>query len=111
MTQEEFDADTFNGTVTTTTNEILEVDVSRAEDVFVQVDSGTTDGAPASYDLTARSNHTEVSDYMQFEQVTGSTSQKHEFNTSGNKMQFEFNNQSGADATYRIVVKSYRTMD
>jgi hypothetical protein len=111
MTREKLDVDSFDSTITQTTNETLTVDTSRAEDVVVQVDSGTTDGAPNTYDLTVRAYHNEVDDMMQYDTVTGSTSQQHTFDTVGSKMEFEFNNQSASDVNYRIVVKSHRDMD
>lgn len=111
MTREELDVASQNATITTTANETLTVNTSRGEDVVVQVDNGTTDGAPATYDLTVRAYHGEVDDVMQYDQVTGSTNFQHTFSAVGETMEFEFNNQSGADATYRIVVKSHRNLD
>jgi len=111
MTREELDSASQDATITTTTNSTLTVNTGRGEDVIVQVDNGTTGGDPASYDLTVRAYHGEVDDVMVFEEITGSTAHKHTFEAVGENMEFEFNNQSGGDANYRIVVKSHRDMD
>lgn len=111
MTREQRDSATFNGQIGTSTNEVLEVEVGRAEDVAVFVDSGSTDGAPASYDLTVRCYNNEVDDFQQLDTFSASTALSHELSAYGSRMEFEFDNQSGAAADYRIVVKSYRLID
>lgn len=111
MTREKLDSDMFDGTITTSTNETLAVDTSRASDVIVLVDDGSTDGEPAEYTMTQRVYNSEINDYQFYDAVTAQTSRSWVDSAWGEKMQFEFDNTSGGDASYRIVVTSYREMD
>jgi len=111
MTKEEVDSANVNKTITTGTNESLEVNTSRADEVVVFIDDGTTDGIPASYTMTQRVYTSEDDDYRFYDEVTSQTSRSWLDSAWGEKMEFEFNNTSGADETYRITIKSYREMD
>lgn len=108
MTKEQLDSARFDGTITTGTNETLEVDTRRAEDILILIDDGTTDSQPATYDMTQRVYTSSFDAYQLYDEVTGETSRSWVDDAWGEKMEFEFNNQSGSDASYRIVVRSYR---
>ncbi len=107
MSRERIDTQTFDGTITTGTNEVINIDAPRAEELVVLVDNGSTDGQPATYDMTVRAYSIDLDDYQLYDEVTGSTAYSHDVNAWGNKMQLEFNNQSSSDAAYRITVESY----
>jgi hypothetical protein len=110
MTRELIDVDTFNGTVTTGTNETLEVNTSRAEDVIIFVDDGTTDNQPQQYSMIERVFNSSIGDYQFYDAVSGENARSWIDSAWGEKMQFEFNNTSGSNSTYRIVISSYRTI-
>jgi len=110
MTKEELDSAHIDTTITTGTNETLEVKTSRGSDVLVLIDDGTQDGAPAEYTMTQRIYTSEVGGYQFYDEVTGQTARSWLDSAWGEKMQFEFDNTSGADATYRIAITSYREM-
>lgn len=107
MTQQEYDSTTFEGTITAGTSEVLEVDTGPADNVVVLMDDGTQDGAPATYDMVQRVYMDELDAYQFYDEVVGDTSRSWVDDAWGSQMRFEFTNTSGADATYRIVVKSY----
>lgn len=107
MTREEYDSATFEGTITAGASETLEVDTARTDSVIVLVDDGTQDGTPATYDMVQRVYMDELDAFHFYDEVTGDTSRSWVDDAWGSQMRFEFTNSSGADATYRIVVKSY----
>lgn len=111
MTLEELDTDTFNDTITTTTNETLTVNTSRADKVIVTIDDGTTGNKAGQYTMTQRVHHDEISDYQFYDEVTGEQSRSWTDPAWGDKMEYEFNNTSGTDSNYRIVLKSYRELE
>lgn len=111
MTREEIDTATFNAEIGASGSTTLEVDTSRAEDLVMLVDDGTTGGAPASYSLTVDVYSDSFSGYQRFTDVAGNTDFSHEFAAYGNKMQITVTDTSSAAATRRITLKSYRTMD
>ena len=111
MTKQEVDSTVFDDTITTGSNETMTVSTSRADDVLILIDDGTAGGAPPQYTMTQRVKFDEIDEFQFYDDVTGETSRSWVDPAWGNQMEFEFNNTSGADAAYRIVIKAYRTMD
>ena len=111
MTREELDSTTFDEEITSGGSTELEVDTSRAQDIVVYVDDGTTGGSPASYSMTIDANHTEFDDYHRQEQVTSGTDLYHRYDANGNTMKVTITDESASAATRRILVKTYRDMD
>lgn len=108
MTKEQLDISTFDGTITTTSNEVLEVNTSRADEVIVLIDDGSEDGTPAEYTMTQRIRPNTTGFFQLYDEVTAETSRSWVDSTFGDAMQFEFDNTSGSDSTYRITIISYR---
>lgn len=111
MTREQLDVDTFEGTIVNGGAETLTVDTTRAENLLILIDDGTTGNQPSQYTLTQRVLSTEFSDFFFYDQVTGSTARSFADPAWGDDMEVEIENTSGADDTYRITVKSYRKLD
>lgn len=111
MTREEVDSDTVDTEITSGGSATLEVKTSRARDVVVYVDDGTTGGTPASYSLTVDAEHDEYNDYHRQESITSGTNNYHEFPANGRNMQVTITDTSSTAATRRVLVKSYRDLD
>ncbi len=111
MTREELDSLSFNGTIADGGSEMLELTTTRADDILILVDDGTTDNQPAQYTMTQRVYTSEADDYQFYDEVASSTSRSFADPAWGERMRVEFVNGSGSDATYRITIKVYRNMD
>lgn len=111
MTREELDKKTFDSTINDTNTESFEVDTSRAEDIVILLDDGTTGNTPASYDMTVKVYSNKVNDYQFYDEVTGETSRALGEVAWGDKMKFEFTNKSGSNANYRITILVYRGLN
>lgn len=109
MTREELDRNTFNATITNTSTETLTVDTSRADDLLVFVDDGTTGSAAGSYDIVIDVDVAGVT--HQYKSTTGSAALLHEETAYGNSTNVDITNSSGSDGNYRITVVSYRNVD
>ena len=70
----------------------------------VQIDDGTTDGQPATYDLIARRYNPALADWMYFDELSGAQYRAVEDPLSEDRQQYELTNRSGANATYRMRV-------
>lgn len=102
------DVDTFNGTITDTNSEQLEVQTATAEYVQVILDDGTTGNQPSQYTVTQDYYQPKFSDYMEYSTITGQTAKSIRTETRGSRLRFTFTNTSGSNDTYRIVVQSFR---
>jgi hypothetical protein len=111
MTKEEQDSATIDTTITAGGSESLEVDTSRASSVIVLIDSGTADATPPEYKMTQRIYENEYDEHLFYDEVTAETARSWLDSAWGEKMQFEFENTSGADERYRITITSYRNMN
>lgn len=111
MTREKLDSASFDGSINNGNSKTFEVNTSRAEDLTVLLDDGTTDNTPSQYTLTQRVYSSEHSDYQFYDRVTSSTSRSFTDPAWGDKMQIEVENTSGSSDTYRITIVSYRTLD
>lgn len=111
MTREELDSETFDGTIADGDSETLELETSRAKDVIILIDNGSTDGTPETYTLTQRVYTAPIDDYQFYDSVSDETSRSWVDAAWGQRMQFEFENVSGNEATYRITIKVYRDME
>lgn len=111
MTREEVDSGSFEGSIGSGSSETIEVDTSRASEVVLYVDDGTTGSAPASYSLSVDAYHSEVSDYLRQHTVSSTTDLFDSFPSNGSSVRITLTDESASTATRRIVVKSYRDMD
>jgi len=102
------DRDTYDGQIGDTNSTSLTVDIHRADVVVVQCDNGTTGTAPAQYTMTQEVYESAFDDYMFFDRVTGETARSWVDDAHAEQMRFTFTNTSGADARYRIVIRSYK---
>jgi len=105
---EQYDSATAEQTLTDGDSVTLEVDTTgRGGDVVIFVDDGTTGGTPATYDLAV-----DVKDendvYRRFGSDSGVTNNSFTDPAVPQRMRYELTNASGAQATYRVNVVSYR---
>lgn len=111
MTREQLDSSTFNGSIANGATETFEVNTSRASNVIILIDDGTTDTEPAQYDLTQRIYSPPQDAYQFYDSVTASTARAFTDPAWGSKMEVEITNTSGTSGNYRISIISYRDLD
>lgn len=111
MTRELKDKVTFTGNIGNASTETFTVDTSRAEDLIILVDDGTTDNQPAEYTMTQRVYSTGLGDFQFYDEVTTSTSRSFTDPAWGSQMEIQFENTSGSSSNYRITIEAYRTLD
>lgn len=71
---------------------------------IVQIDDGTTDGTPATYDIVARVYNPDESDYQFYDAETGIQERSLVDPLFEDKQEYELTNQSGGQATFRMRV-------
>jgi len=104
------DSTSVDTTISTTSTESVEVDTSGADTIAVFIDDGTTGGVPPEYTMTERV-YTSEDGWLFYDEVIEQTGRAWVDQAWGQKMEFEFDNTSGSDGTYRITVESYEQVD
>lgn len=103
------DTDSFNGSIAAGASETLVVETQTAEYVELLIDDGTTGGAPATYDYDVDFYSTVEDGYMQASSDTGVTANAPDIpDPRCQKLRVEVTNSSGAGATYRISLESFK---
>lgn len=102
------DTATFNGTITNTASEQLEVTTASSDYVQVLVDDGTTGNVPSQYDVVQDYYQPDFDDYMRYSTQTSQTAVAVRTESRGSRLRFTFTNSSGADDTYRIIVQAFK---
>lgn len=108
MALEEYDVDTFNGSIAAGGTEQLTVEISTAKYVVVYIDNGTTGSTPPEYTMTQDVYNQNFDDWQFYDEVTAETARSWEDIARGAEMRFTFENTSAASGTYRICVRSYK---
>lgn len=102
------DTETFEGSIANGSTEQLEVKTSTSEYVQVMLDDGTTGNPPPQYTVTQEYYQPQFDDYMEYSEATGQTAKTIREAGRGARLRFTFENTSGASATFRIVVKTFK---
>lgn len=110
MTLELVAEESFDGTITSGGSEQLEVDTTRADYVQVMLDDGTTGNKPPQFNFSQHYYQPSISDYMLYSNQDEQKFRAIRTCARGAKTRFTFVNTSGADATYRIVVQSFKEL-
>ncbi len=99
---------TFEGSINNGATEQLEVQTARSDYVQVMLDDGTTGNDPPEYTVTQEYYQPKFDDYMEYSTATVQTAKTIRESGRGAKLRFTFENTSGASASYRIVVQTFR---
>lgn len=103
------DTDSFDGTIVDTESETVIADARTADVYELLIDDGSG-GSPATHDIRVEIYSTAVDDYMLMDTVSGSgsTSPTVIDNARGQKVRVTVTNSSGADATFRISLETFK---
>lgn len=107
----QLDYDTFAGDLDDTSSTTLTVETRNADRVVLQVDDGTEDGTPATYDLTQRAKNSGIGRFQFYDAETGITYRSVVDPAVGQEMEMELTNQSGGTATYNAVLEARKDGD
>lgn len=102
------DSQIFEGSIGNTSTVQIEVDTATSEYVQVMLDDGTTGNDPPEYTVTQEYYQPKFDDYMEYSTATVQTAKTIRESGRGAKLRFTFENTSGASASYRIVVQTFR---
>lgn len=100
------DETTWTGSLNDAESKTLTVESAYATDVVLLVDDGTTDGTPASYDLTQRIRSDEFDRYQFYDELTNTTARSVVDTAAGQEWQVEITNVSGAPADYAVTLEA-----
>lgn len=98
------DTDSFTGDVGSGNSFTLSVETQNADRIVLLVDNGTTDSAPATYDLTERIYSGAVADYLFNDKLTDETARSWKMPPTQQEHQYEVVNASAGTANYRAVL-------
>lgn len=86
----------------------LTVGSTRADEIIMLVDDGTTDGPPAQYDLVQRGRVGPADRMQRIRAVAGSTATSRVDQAIGTEFQIELSNASAGAQTFEVTLESRR---